>query len=162
MLCFSRTIRTAAIAALSLAITHPLLAHDYKLGNLHIDHPWARPTPGSAKNGAAYFVIRNNGQKPDVLIAAGANVSERIELHEHINDNGVMKMREVAGGIRVGAGETVKLEPGGYHVMFLGLKQPLKEGEQFPLSLTFKEAGTVEVMVKVEQKAGKGSHGHHH
>jgi len=162
MLCFSRTIRTAAIAALSLAITHPLLAHDYKLGNLHIDHPWARPTPGGAKNGAAYFVIRNDGQKPDVLIAAGANVSERIELHEHINDNGVMKMREVAGGIRVGAGETVKLEPGGYHVMFLGLKQPLKEGEQFPLSLTFKEAGTVEVMVKVEQKAGKGSHGHHH
>lgn len=162
MIRLSRTVAAAAFAALSLAIAAPLLAHDYKVGSLHIDHPWARPTPGASKNGAAYLSIRNDGQKPDALIAASADVSERVELHEHINDNGVMRMREVSGGIAIAAGETVSLAPGGYHIMLIGLKQPLKEGEEFPLALSFREAGKVEVTVKVEKGEAKGQHGHHH
>lgn len=141
----------------------PIVAHDYKAGALHIDHPWARPTPGGVNNGAAYFSIRNGGGKPDVLIAAKAAISEKAELHRHIDDHGIMRMRAVEDGIAIAPEATVTLQPGGLHVMLFGLKRPLAEGDEFPLSLTFRDAGEVTVLVKVEKTpAGAGHGGHHH
>ena len=102
------------------------------------------------------MTIMNHGAA-DRLISAAAPISAKTELHTHINDNGVMRMRKIPA-IDLPAGETVTLKPGGLHVMFMGLKAPLQEGGSFPLTLTFEKAGTVTVQVSVK-KAGAMSHG---
>ncbi|PWC39243.1 copper chaperone PCu(A)C [Azospirillum sp. TSO35-2] len=124
-------------------------AHAYKAGPIEIDHPWARATAPSAPNGGAFLSLTNTGTTEDRLVAASTPVAEKAELHTHINDNGVMRMRPV-DGIAVGPGAPVKLAPGGLHVMLLGLKQPLVKGAHFPLTLRFEKAGSVEVEVAVE------------
>ena len=149
-------------ALLAAATAFPAAAHEFKAGDLTIDHPYARASAGPARNGAAYLTIRNDGTAADRLVGGAADVADKVELHTHINDAGVMRMREVEGGIEVPPGEAVAMKPGGLHVMFFGLKQPLKEGESFPLTLTFERAGSVEVTVQVEAvAAGAGGHRHH-
>lgn len=138
------------------------IAHEITVGDLKIDHPFARASAGPARNGAAYMTLHNTGDADDTLVAAAADVSERIELHEHIMDDGVMRMREVDGGIAVPAGGTAVLEPGGLHIMLLGLHAPLLEGESFPLTLTFERAGEVTVDVAVEAPGAMGHTGHDH
>lgn len=129
-------------------------AHDYEVGELTITHPWSRATAASAANGVAYMAITNNGSSDDVLIAAEAPVSSRTELHTHEMTDGVMRMRPVEGGITIPAGETIYLEPSGLHVMLMGLDDRLVEGELFPLTLTFQNAGTIEVEAAI---AGPGA-----
>lgn len=138
-------------------------AQDYKLGAIEIAQPWAKPSIGQAKAGAAYVTLTNGGSA-DRLIAAKADVSELVELHSHTMEDGVMRMRPVPG-IDLPADATVELKPGGFHVMFLNLKAPLVEGESFPLTLVFEKAGelTVEVAIQAKPKAMHGhSHGHSH
>jgi periplasmic copper chaperone A len=121
--------------------------------------PWSRPTPGAAKNGAVFLEIKAGAEVTDKLLSASGAVAENIEIHNHINDNGIMQMRRV-DAIEIGEGSSVKLVPGGYHIMLLGLKQPLKAGETFKLKLTFEKAGAIEVDVTVRANnaaAGKGS-----
>jgi len=132
-------------------------------GKLMIHDPWARATPGRAPNGAAFLTIRNTGDG-DRLVAAASAVAARTELHTTQMDGGVMKMRQVEA-IEVPAGGMAELKPGSYHVMLMGLKQPLKEGEAFDLTLRF--AGGAEITVSVPVRAigamgsGHGSmHGH--
>lgn len=137
----------AAVAALTIATA--TFAHDYTLGDLKIDHPWARASAGAAANGAAYMTISTAGTATDQLVKAASPVAEKVELHTHILDGDVMRMRPVSG-ITVNVGEPAVLRPGGLHVMLIGLKEPLKEGSQFPLTLTFEKAGTVTVQVDVE------------
>ena len=153
-------------AAVAVMGTSMAAAHDYTVGDLFIDHPFARASAGMARAGAAYMTIQNNGAADDVLIGAEAAVSERIELHTHEMTDGVMRMREVEGGIPVPAGETTVLQPGGLHVMFLGLHEPLVEGEMFPLTLIFEQSGAVTVEVSIEGVAagadGAGHSGHDH
>ena len=132
-------------------------AHDYKLGALSIAHPWARASAGPARNGAAFLVIENAGAA-DRLIAVSGEVSERAELHSHMMEGDVMKMRRVEA-VEVPANGTAALQPGGLHIMLIGLKQPLQEGERFPLTLTFKAAGEIVVEVAVEGVAGMGPQG---
>jgi copper(I)-binding protein len=132
-------------------------AHDYKLGALSIGHPWARASAGPARNGAAFLVIENTGAA-DRLIAVSGEVSERAELHHHMMAGDVMKMRRVEA-VEVPANGTAALQPGGLHIMLIGLKQPLQEGERFPLTLTFEAAGEVTVEVAVEGVAGMGPQG---
>lgn len=135
----------------------PLSAHEYKAGALMIEHPWARATPGHAKNGAAFVKIVNHGTAPDRLMGAESGVAERVELHTHINENGVMKMRP-SGPIEVPMHGEVALQPGSYHIMMIGLKHPLKEGDLFPMTLLFEKAGPVKVEVKIEAVgAGAGA-----
>lgn len=140
-----------AVIALSLLFAPfaPAAADDGKVGDLMLETPWARATPGAAKNGAAFMMIHNHGSATDRLVAAASDVAARVELHTHINKDGVMQMREVAG-IEVPAGGMAELKPGGFHVMMMGLKAPLKEGESFPLTLTFENAGSATVDVKIE------------
>jgi copper(I)-binding protein len=132
--------------------------------NLHFDHIWARPSVGVAKTGAVYFTISVISQ-PDRLVGASSPDAVSAELHETINDNGVMKMRR-ATGIDLVPGKPVTLRPGGYHLMLLGLNAPLKVGESFPLTLNFQHGQPVTVTVKVETSGGGGManmpnmHGH--
>jgi len=141
-------------------------AHDFTLGALTIGHPWARASAGPAPNGAAYLTVQNAGEA-DRLVAVSGDVAERVELHTHRMENNVMQMRQV-DAIDVPAGGAATLQPGGLHVMLIGLKQPLKEGEHFPLVLTFEKAGEVSVEVTVEgvgsmgPQGGAGHGGMHH
>ena len=123
--------------------------------------PWARATPPGAKVGAAYMSLRNAGAAGDRLVSAATEVAERVEIHEMSMDNGVMKMRQLTGGLDVPAGKTVDLKPGGYHLMLIGLKQPLKAGETVKATVTFEKAGAVPVELKIEQM-GAAAPGHSH
>lgn len=155
------TTRTLALAAL-LAFAAPALAHDYELGDLVIDHPWSRATPTGAGVGAGYMVIRNEGEEADRLVGGEAPFAGRVEIHEMAMEEGVMRMRALSDGLEIPAGGSVTLEPGGYHVMFMQLQEPLVEGERRAATLEFANAGTIEVEFAVESIAASGAdHGAH-
>ncbi|PWC86167.1 hypothetical protein TSH100_13585 [Azospirillum sp. TSH100] len=135
--------------ALALLGAGTALAHSYKAGPIEIGHPWARATAPSAPNGGAYLSLTNTGTTEDHLVAASTPAAGKAELHTHLNENGVMKMREVPP-IAIAPGETVTFAPGGLHIMLLGLKQPLEKGARIPMTLRFEKAGSVEVQIAVE------------
>lgn len=163
---FSNTLLAGLAGALALGAVGTALAHDYRFGELHIDHPWARATAPQQQNGAAYLTVTNHGNTADRLVAAASPVAATVELHTHtVDSEGVMRMREVAA-IEVPAGEAAALRPGGLHIMLMGLENRLVEGEVFPLTLVFEEAGEIEVEVQVEAVTfgvgDDGGHGHSH
>jgi copper(I)-binding protein len=135
-----------------------LLAAAGEASSIQIDHPWARPTPGGAKNGAAYMTIAEKGSA-DRLIGVTTPVAETAELHDTIDDKGVMKMRP-AGGLALESGKSVAFAPGGRHIMLRGLKVPLQVGDTFPLTLRFEHAAPVTVTVTVEHPSGEAGLGH--
>jgi periplasmic copper chaperone A len=138
------------LAALSLtALAFSAHAHSFKLGELRIGHPYARSTAPGQPAGGAYLSISNAGAAGDKLVSATADVAKSVELHEMKMEGDVMRMREVSA-VDVPAGKAVELKPGGLHIMLMGLKAPLKEGEKFPLKLKFEKAGEVTVTVNVE------------
>lgn len=126
-------------------------AHDYQVGELQIEHPWSREMPPVAPTTAAYFILHNRGASADRLLSVASPVAGKAELHQHLHEDGVMKMQQVQDVLIPAAGEA-RFEPMGYHVMLFNLKQQLKVGERFPLRLTFEKAGTVEVDVQVQQE----------
>lgn len=115
------------------------------LGPLVIEAPWTRATPGGATTGAGYLTITNTGSAPDTLLGGGIEAGERIEIHDMTMTDGLMTMRRLPEGLVIPAGETVRLESGGLHLMFIGLKQGFKAGETVKATLAFKAAGTVEI-----------------
>jgi copper(I)-binding protein len=125
-------------------------AEDVKAGDLVISQPWTRATPGGAKTGGGFLTIENKGSAPDRLIGASADGAGKIEVHEMAMNDGVMKMRPVEGGLTIDPGKTVKLAPGGYHLMMMDLKAPLKQGDKLPLTLQFEKAGKVAVTLDVQ------------
>ena len=120
-------------------------AGDYTVGSLKITDPWSRATPKGAITGAGYMKITNTGTTPDRLISGSSDVAPTFEVHETTMENGVMKMRPVTGGLEIKPGETVEFKPGSFHVMFVGLKKSLAEGEHIKATLVFEKAGTVKV-----------------
>jgi copper(I)-binding protein len=155
-------IRSIALAAALMAA--PAFAHDFAAGDLSIDHPWSRATPEGARVAAGYASITNNGSEADRLIEVRSDFAASAEIHEMAVDaNGVMTMRPLADGIEIPAGEEVKLEPGSFHIMFMGPERQLVEGENFAGTLVFEKAGEVEVEFAVEGMGGPGGHaGHNH
>ena len=150
------------VAVLSAALAaSPAFAHDYTVGSLKIDHPWARATPKGASVGGGYMKITNNGTAPDRLVGGSTDISNSFEVHEMTMDGGVMKMRPVAGGIEIKPGETVTLDPGGYHVMLIGLKDQLKQGSRFKATLEFAKAGKVDVDFAVAGIGAQSADGDH-
>lgn len=113
-----------------------------------LERPWARATPAGAKNGAAYVTLINNGKARDSLLSATTPVAEKVQFHSTSEEHGVSHMREMHA-VEVAPGARVTFSPGGMHIMVVGLKQPLKEGQTFPLSLTFEKAGKVDVTVSI-------------
>jgi copper(I)-binding protein len=143
-----KTISLAGLLIVSLAAT--ALAEN---NSVQVDHPWARPSAG--QTGAVYMTIANKGPVDDRLVSATTPIADQAQLHTEINDKGIMKMRAVSAIDVKPKGHTI-LKPGGLHVMLIGLKQPLKVGESFPLTLTFEKAGTFDVTVTVEKAAAMG------
>lgn len=145
----NKPVRMLAAALLALSST-AAFAHEFKLGPLKIGHPWSRATPGGAKVGGGYLTIENTGTTPDRLVAVAAPFAARGEIHEMATKDGVMTMRELEKGVEIPPGGKVDFKPGGYHIMFQELKQPLKQDEMIKGTLTFEKAGTIEVEFKVE------------
>jgi copper(I)-binding protein len=141
--------------------SHLFVAATVDAPSITLDHVWARASPGNSTTAAAYLTVTNGGQ-PDHLVSVSTPVAATAELHETINDNGIMKMRPVAP-IALDPGKPVSFQPGGYHVMLMGLKNPLKAGDSFPLTLTFEHAKPLTVTVHVETVGAAGmGHGAMH
>lgn len=154
------------VAGFLLAVTlfNPAHARDIAKGDLVISAPWSRATPAGAEVGAGYLVITNNGVSADRLLSFTTDLAGQPEVHEMSNQGGVMKMRPLEKGLVIPAGGTVKLEPGGYHLMLLKLKKPLAVGQRYKATLVFEKAGPVEVEFEV-RAIGAGQqkdHGGHH
>lgn len=149
---YREEVLAAAVFALCLLAlsAEGLLAHEFKAGDLLIDHPWARATTVGADTGAGYFVVRNAGAAPDRLVSATATFAARVEIHELSMKDGIMAMRPLKEGAAVPASGTLLLEPSGVHLMFIGLKQPLKQGALMDGTLTFEKAGKVAVQYQIE------------
>lgn len=152
---------TMLVFSILFATSQAAFAHEFKAGDIHLDHPWSRATPGGAKVAGGYIVIRNVGAQPDRLISATSEISGRTEIHEMAVKDGVMTMRPLADGLAIPANDEVALKPGSYHLMFLDLKRSLKEGETFPGTLTFEKAGTVNVTFDVSAIGASGEAGDH-
>ena len=142
--------RRFLLAAVLALVPGVIAAHDFKLGSLEIGHPWARATPKGASVAGGYLKITNKGTTPDRLVSGTAAFARRFEIHEMKMVDGVMQMRPLPAGLEIKPGETVELKPGSYHLMFMALKDPLKQGETVKGTLTFEKAGTVAVEYKVE------------
>jgi copper(I)-binding protein len=121
----------------------------YKVGELVIEAPWTRATPGGAKVGGAYLKITNTGAETDRLIGGSLPTATAVEVHAMSMTDGVMKMRKLQEGLEIKPGQTVELKPGGYHLMFIGLSQALQQGHPVKGALQFEKAGSVEVEYRV-------------
>jgi copper(I)-binding protein len=133
-------------------------------GALRIEQPWSRATPGGAKVAGGYVRITNTGSEPDRLTGGSVSVAGRFQVHEMSESGGVARMRHLERGLAIPPGATVELKPGGYHLMFLDLKEPLKEGQTFRGTLHFEKAGSVPLEYHVlsigARSAGESGHAH--
>jgi hypothetical protein len=143
-------LRRLALAALVAILALPAFALDYKLGAIEIGQPWTRATPPTAESGGGYLVLKNTGTTPDRLIAVKSPAADKVEIHEMKMDGNIMRMREVEKGIEIPPGATVELKPGGFHVMFMGLKAPFAKEAKVPLTLVFEKAGSIDVDLMVQ------------
>ncbi|MEM7290947.1 MAG: copper chaperone PCu(A)C [Pseudomonadota bacterium] len=142
--------KTILGALISILIAVSAFAHDYKIGDLVINHPVARATPVNAPVSGGYMTITNTGSEADRLIAATVDFAGDVQIHEMSMQDDIMKMRQLEEGLEIPAGEKVMLQPGGYHIMFMQLEKQLKEGEKYDATLIFEKAGSVDVTLNVE------------
>jgi copper(I)-binding protein len=136
-------------------------AQDIQLGQLKIDHPWARPTVPGQSTGGGYLSVHNGGSKPDRLLGASSPAAATVEVHEMRMEGDVMRMREIKA-LELPAGKRVTLAPGGLHLMLVGLKAPLKVGDKLPVRLRFEAAGEIDVAFQVENAPVSSAEAHKH
>ncbi|ODA65998.1 hypothetical protein A7A08_03142 [Methyloligella halotolerans] len=154
-------LRSAFVALSLIAVVPAAQAHDYTAGDLKIDRPWSRATPGGAEVGAGYLKIENKGEEADRLTGGSTPIADALEIHSMTMEGDMMKMRKL-DGLDIPAGGSVALKPGGNHIMFIGLKEPIEKGKPFTATLTFEKAGEVEVEFNVEGIGAKAPEGGHH
>ena len=140
----------AGFALFAAASVAPASAQEIKAGDLVITQAWSRATPGGAKIAGGFLTIENKGAAPDRLTAVSGDVAGKVEIHEMAMNNGVMTMRPLDKGLPIEPGKTVKLAPGGLHLMLMDLKSPLKQGDKVPLTLEFEKAGKVALSLDVQ------------
>jgi periplasmic copper chaperone A len=145
-------------------------AEDYTIGAIRIANPWIRATPKGADVAGAYMAISNQGTTSDRLIGGSTPVAGRFEFHRMSMEQGVMKMRPVDGALEIKAGQTVEFKPGSFHVMLMGLKQPLEKDQRVKATLEFEKAGKIDIEYSVAAMGapsapaapkGKMDHGAH-
>ncbi|MFT7107908.1 MAG: copper(I)-binding protein [Yoonia sp.] len=142
------TLAAAAFSALATIAS----AHEYKPGDLVVDHPMAFPTAPTAQTGGGFLTITNNGILADTLISVAADFP-RVEIHTTEMDGDVARMMQLVDGIEILQGETVTLMSGSMHIMFMGLRgDPFEVGEEIPATLIFKYAGPVDVVFEVQER----------
>ncbi|MHA6325246.1 copper chaperone PCu(A)C [Roseivivax sp. CAU 1753] len=140
-----RTLTLGSALALSLSAS-------VATAEIVVSDAYIRSAAPTAVTGAAFMAIENTGDAPMRLISAQSGIAERIELHTHIEDeNGMMMMREIEGGIEIAPGETHMLQRGGDHVMFLGLTETLEQGETVAVTLGFEDGTSVALEVPVDR-----------
>ena len=165
----------AAVLRIAASGDHAAPKHDAggsaKAGTLAVEGAWARATPHGAKVGAGYLTILNSGSEADTLIGIATPVAGKGEIHDMTMTDGVMRMRALPEGIEIPAGGTATLAPGGKHLMFMDLKEPLVSDASLPVTLTFKSGASVEVTFPIrpiggDKKGGAAkddhNHDHHH
>jgi len=151
----------ASAAVLGL-LAAPAQAQEVKAGDLVITQPWSRATPGGAKIAGGFLTIENKGAVPDRLVSGAGDIAGKVEIHEMAMNNGVMTMRPLDKGLVIEPGKTVKLAPGGYHLMLMDLKQPFKQGDKVPVTLEFEKAGKVALSLDVQGVGAQAPAGHDH
>ena len=149
-------------AVLFAVLGAPAHAQETKAGDLVITQAWSRATPGGAKIAGGFLAIENKGAAPDRLIGGSGDFAGKVEIHEMAVNNGVMTMRPLDKGLVIEPGKTVKLAPGGYHLMLMDLKQPFKQGDRVPLTLEFEKAGKVALSLDVQGVGAQGPAGGDH
>lgn len=143
--------------------------HQHNAGAAHqgvsIASAWSRAMPPTAPNGAAYFELTNQAEEPERILGAVTDIAETVELHNHVHADGLMRMERV-DVVEVAAQGSVQFKPGSYHVMLLGLKQPLVAGERFSLTVELEKAGAITTDVEILREApgseSSAGHGHSH
>lgn len=151
-------IKTFLAAVILLTATLPATAHVEESEHLTISHPWSRATAPNQKVGAVFMEISTKDGKADRLIGGSTPDAEKVEIHNHVMDGDVMRMRRI-DGVEIPADGSVMLAPGGYHVMLIGLKAPLFEESVISLTLIFENAGTVEIEAVVEAAGARAASG---
>lgn len=146
---------TIAAIVLAALAANPAFAHSIKIGALTLTDLWTRATPPKAPTAGGYFTITNTGTEPDRLIAVASPLAEKGQLHQMTMKDGVMTMRPV-DSLEIPAGGSVTLAPGGIHLMFVGPKEPFKEGSKLPVALTFEKAGTIETFLHIRPIGAPG------
>ncbi|WP_210527161.1 copper chaperone PCu(A)C [Rubellimicrobium arenae] len=154
------SILRAALAALLLSAA-PALA-----GDIGIHHPYAIASRPGAPTGTAYMLIHNHGDQDDRLLSASSPAAERVELHTTTEENGVLRMQPIEGGLPIPADGELDLSRGGPHIMFMGVKEPFEDGDVIELTLTFEKAGEMTFRVPVDlgrltDDAPMADHGEH-
>jgi copper(I)-binding protein len=134
---FALAVATPAFAARPIAVTDA----------------WVRATPNGAPTGAAYMTITNKGSAPDRLLGGETPVARTVQIHQMSMTNGVMRMSEVKGGAAIAPGASLRLQPGGWHLMLIGLKAPLRAGSSVPVTLKFAKAGAIRLTLPVRDAA---------
>lgn len=153
-----------AFCGLFLSVAQPQ-ADGMKHSGVMAESAWARATAGPAKAGAAYLTLMNAGHETDRLVDVKSDLAKRTEIHNHLMEGSVMKMAKVEGGVEVVPGSPTVFQPGGLHVMFMGLKKPFVEGEKLPLTLVFEKAGEMQIEFVVQGVGAKqpmNAKGHSH
>jgi copper(I)-binding protein len=148
----------AALTAL-LLVASQAEAQSVKLGPLSLTGLWTRATPPSAPTAGGYLTIENTGAEADRLIGIASPTAGRAEIHEMTTKDGTMTMRQAGAGVEIPAGETVALAPGGFHIMFMDLKEPFVEGGKVPVTLTFETAGSIDTFLHVLAIGARGPEG---
>lgn len=132
-----------------MAVTDPGGMEPAKIGDVELTGGFTKAMLPGQPVGGGFVTIHNTGAADDRLISAESPSAGRVELHEMVMQNDVMKMRQLNDGIPVPAGTTVELKPGGLHLMFMDVKKPFVEGETVDLKLTFEKAGTVDLVLPI-------------
>ncbi|WOH47270.1 copper chaperone PCu(A)C [Bradyrhizobium sp. sBnM-33] len=151
-----------AFATLFALLGTPAHAQEVKAGDLVITQAWSRATPSGAKIAGGYLTVENKGGAPDKLVGGSGDNIGKVEIHEMAMKNGVMTMRPLDKGLPIEPGKTVKLAPGGYHLMLMDLKQPFKQGDKVPVTLEFEKAGKVTLSLDVQGVGAQGPAGADH
>ena len=147
--------------ALACLASYFTAAHDFKVGDIEIQHPWVAPTIASSRVTGVYFTVKNLGKTSDKLIRIEVSneVADSASLHELREVDGLLRMRPLSNGKQIDPGESVQFEQGGDHGMLIGLKAPLSIGDKFEASLVFEKAGPIGV--EFWSESGPGSQDTH-
>jgi copper(I)-binding protein len=135
---------------LATLLTIPAIVQAAPTRHVTIEQPWARETAEGQAAGGGFMTIVNTARQSDQLLSASAPVAREVQIHTMSMDGGVMRMRHLPEGVTVPAKGRLDLKPGGLHIMFIGLKEPLRRGTHVPVTLNFKNAGTMTVDFSVQ------------
>jgi copper(I)-binding protein len=137
-----------------ITISSSVLAYEYKIGKLEIDHPYIRVTTGINVS-AGFMTIENEGDQPDKLLSVtDVSFAKQVEIHETTMDNNVMKMSPLNQGLTIPAKSKVQLKPGSYHIMFMGLAEPIVKNKKYKASLNFEQSGSITIEFNAEEAKG--------